>query len=167
MKRINCLKCGKKISGKNPKKKYCSKKCRYLASRKDGNKYIGVNGYVYIKLNRKYYLEHRIIMKEILGRKLKIDEQIHHKNHIKTDNRPKNLRLFDSNANHVQFHYNSKVINSPQSIAKRIKTRWGNLPKYCSIKNCKRKRKARGLCGTHYEQERRINNLQNFSLLLL
>lgn len=59
----------------------------------DGTRKINNNGYVVIKSQGDWVLEHRLIMENKLQRKLLSDEHIHHINGIKTDNREENLKL--------------------------------------------------------------------------
>ena len=41
-------------------------------------------------------MEHRIIMEEMIGRRLVLNETVHHKNGVRDDNRPENLELWSS-----------------------------------------------------------------------
>jgi hypothetical protein len=63
----------------------------------------GGSGYVFIKFGRKYRAEHRVIMENLLGRSLTIEERVHHKDGDKTNNIPENLYLFSSNSNHIKY----------------------------------------------------------------
>jgi len=122
-----CLYCLKEfeVFTRN-KKQFCSLKCRYEKAKKNGSRYLGVNGYWYIKDNGKYYLEHRFLLEKHLKRRLEKNEYCHHINGVKTDNRMENLRLFNGNSSHSKYHsqqYSVMPINKPKAIVKRWETR--------------------------------------------
>ena len=53
-----------------------------------------------------YVLEHLLIAEKLLGRPLRENEEVHHKNRIKTDNRPENLQVFSTHLEHwMTEHY--------------------------------------------------------------
>lgn len=72
-----------------------------------------VKGYIYIYnpnhpfcTKQGYVHEHRLIVEQQIGRYLLPEEQSHHLNKIKDDNRPENLMAFSSNSAHQRFHHN-------------------------------------------------------------
>lgn len=48
--------------------------------------------------------EHRVVAEQILGRPLRKGEVVHHINRDKRDNRPENLMIFASQAEHAKWH---------------------------------------------------------------
>lgn len=112
-KECTCRVCGKTMYMQanqlaNGEGSYCSRTCKHDAQRgtekRRGTRYLAKNGYVFIKVGiRKYELEHRIVAEAALGRSLTTDEQVHHLNGNKSDNRIENLKVL-TNAEHQHLH---------------------------------------------------------------
>jgi hypothetical protein len=51
-------------------------------------------GYVDMQINYRRIGQHRLVMEEMIGRPLNPHEHVHHKNGIRSDNRPENLELW-------------------------------------------------------------------------
>ena len=64
---------------------------------------VNLSGYKCIKIGDKYLYEHRIIMEEVLGRKLKKYEVVHHKDENKLNNSIENLQLM-TKKEHDRLH---------------------------------------------------------------
>lgn len=51
-----------------------------------------------------YVFEHILVMEEMIGRRLEPNEEVHHINGNKQDNRRENLELFQSHSEHMERH---------------------------------------------------------------
>jgi hypothetical protein len=113
--KIRCFKCKKEFytNKTNNTRKYCSNKCYYEArseiyiQEKNPNWKNGTLtkfGYKLIYKKGKQVREHRNIIENYLGRKLKKEEVIHHINGIKYDNRIENLKLIKNQSKHRRLH---------------------------------------------------------------
>jgi hypothetical protein len=81
-----------------------------------------VNGYRYRTLNKRSYGEHRLVMEFHLGRALVGDEQPHHKNGNRSDNRIENLELWSS------LQPSGQRVTDKLAYAREIIARYGDLP---------------------------------------
>lgn len=83
-----------------------------------------VNGYVfeYVPTHHRagdngMVPEHVLIAEEKIGRDLKAEEVVHHINHIRNDNRPENLMIFATKADHSAFHRGNDIYFDSDLIA--------------------------------------------------
>lgn len=85
------------------------------------------SGYIKIKIDNIWILEHIFIIENFINRKLTDQEVVHHINSIKTDNRLCNLMIFKSQKEHQKFHNKLKRYGYlTNTMKKQIKERWLN-----------------------------------------
>ena len=132
-----CLNCGKVFRPYNQIVKTCSRECGY-AIRKNGaetrrkkeswytNKKGYVQGHIWLDEHTKVFVkQHRYFMEIHLGRKLLPNEDVHHINGIKDDNRIENLQVIShsehtkiTNKREYKKGYKMKLSKAPEMLEK-------------------------------------------------
>lgn len=84
------------------------------------------DGYLLEYVNGKRVFQHRLVAEKMLGRRLVTGECVHHKNGVRSDNRPENLDVLPSHSDHMKHHCPSDVM--------RERGRKGNIARYGALK---------------------------------
>jgi len=105
-----CRTCGTRVRRRASRRFFCSKTCQRAQS---STRHITAYGYVRIKCpshphatSNGWVLEHIVVVTAMLGRPLRRNECVHHKDQNKQNNSPDNLEVVDR-ALHAQQHGNN------------------------------------------------------------
>lgn len=123
-----CPICGKTFN-KLGASTYCSLKCMYTSRRGENHPLWngGISkddGYIRQRVDCKLVQQHRKVMEDYLGRKLRPDEIVHHKDHNRANNDISNLEVM-TRSEHSRLHAREKWEKQKQ---KGIKGVWVKLP---------------------------------------
>ena len=117
---ITCIICGahryfrpsylSRMSGK-----LCSYRCwtkinhGKTAAAWKGGRILRSSGYWNVRIGKRYVMEHRLVMEQLLGRKLRKNEVVHHRDHNRLNNHTSNLQLM-TKSSHMRYHARTRHI---------------------------------------------------------
>ena len=118
--------------------KYCSKACaaKYTNNAWKGGRIVKPNGYIMIRVGKRYVYEHRYVMEQMLGRTLEPWEVVHHKNGKKADNRKSNLVLM-SKRKHDSMETKKRWEENPKTFEGRERCGAPRIGRHGKGKFCK------------------------------
>ena len=103
---------------------------------------MGINGYEYVynpehhRANKSGCVyEHILIAEQMLGRPLKKDEVVHHKDRVRNNNTPSNLMVFKTKSDHTCYHHGGTAIRDIDGSYYCINNQHGIKEKICPICN--------------------------------
>lgn len=92
-----------------------------------------------------YVMEHILVMEEALGRYIREDEEVHHINHIRDDNRPENLQVM-TKKEHASYHLKERHRNHQINYRKQAVR---NITTGETFVSCKEAAKKYGVAPTN------------------
>lgn len=94
---------------------------------------VNARGYREIRVNGRVVKEHRHIVEQHLGRKLGRDEDVHHLNGVKADNRIENLQVVD-------HHEHTKITNAGRTYRRGFRMNLTDVQRAARSERMKRMR---------------------------
>jgi hypothetical protein len=117
--------------------------------------WIDQQGYVRVWHQGRETRQHRVVAAEMLGRSLLSTEHVHHRNGVKSDNRPENLEVVDGRSHLLEHwqegHYDPRV--QRQQVPERPCSACGEVARIHGQEMCRRCY-MRGAMRKYTEQNR-------------
>lgn len=168
---VTCSACGTSFhahkneidKGRQYCSQFCAIKSRDNITMPERTGFVTGDGYIRVKCDGHpaasrsgHVLEHRLVVEKAIGRYLTAKEIVHHRNHVRDDNRLDNLEITDAHR-HTALHFPAPVIRHCEHCGKQVVRRLRRLKGFvaCSA-SCKAFVRHRlGLHKAHYAKTSR------------